>query len=402
MRILFLSRRIPHRGVTGGHVIVYQRIRRLAARGHKIGLVAFGEDFEAPLADELRPILTDLALLPTPHPHRIAHRAARMLGAHIPSYFHDLRSPALMRRVGDLVDQSRYDVVVAEFSAMGQYLFGNPYLPAVRKVISCHYSIAESYRQLASLNKFRPTGIGSAISLWRGLGDYEMNMYRSVDRVLVLTAQERLGLMRQSSGLRLSVIPAGVDTDYFAAPPDTPRDPIVLFSGHYEVEANRDAVWWFATQIWPLIRERHPGVRFNVVGPGVTPLLRDLARRDPSIVVTGEVEDLRPFLHRAQVFVCPVRIGSGLRVKVLEAMAAGVPVVTTSLGAEGIPIQPGDTCLIADQPPSMASYIGLLLQDAELRQSMAHNARQLVAERFAWDRCIDQLETVLSETLGRN
>lgn len=401
MKILFLSRRIPHRAVTGGHVIVYQRIRRLAARGHQIGLMAFGEEGEGHLASELKPLLADLDVLPPPRHLPGVHRLARMFGSGIPSYFFELRSPHFMRRVGDLVQQSQYDVVVAEFSAMGQYLYHNPYLPAVRKVISCHYSVAASYRQVADLMRYRPRGMLSAISLWRGLGTYELDMYRSVDRVLVLTAQERLGLLRQGSGLRLSVIPAGVDTDYFAPQPEVTRDPIVLFSGHYEVEANRDAVLWFATRIWPLVREQHPGVRFHVVGPSVTPLLRDLARRDPSIVVTGEVEDLRPYLHRAQVFVCPVRIGSGLRVKVLEAMAAGVPVVTTSLGAEGIPIQPGDTCLMADQPPMMASYISLLLRDEELRNRLSLQARQLVSERFAWDRCIDQLESVLDDVMRR-
>ena len=401
MKILFLSRRIPHRAVTGGHVIVYQRIRRLLMRGHQVGLCTFGEEAELAQADELRPRLSDLEVLPPPRHLLAAHRVARLLGSGIPTYYYALRSADFMRRVGDLVQQSKYDVVVAEFSAMGQYLYRNPYLPAVRKVISCHYSVAASYRQVADLMKYRPSGMLSAISLWRGLDTFELEMYRSVDRVLVLTAQERMGLLRQGSGLRLSVIPVGVDTEYFAPRPEVTRDPIVLFSGHYEVDANRDAVLWFATRIWPLVRVQHPGVRFHVVGPSVTPLLRDLARRDPSIVVTGEVDDLRPYLNRAQVFVCPVRIGSGLRVKVLEAMAAGVPVVTTSLGAEGIPIQPGDTCLMADQPPMMASYISLLLQDEDLRTRMAQQARQLVSERFAWDRCMDQLEQVLGTVMRR-
>ncbi len=399
MKILFLSRVIPHHAVTGGHIIVYQRIKRLIARGHQVGLAAFGSEAERPLGRELQPLLQDLEILPLPRHLPVAHRLARMLGSGIPTYFHALRSPAMMRRVGDLVENGKYDVVLAEFSAMGQYLYGNPYLPAVRKIISCHYSVAGSYRQVADLRRYRPSGILSAISLWRGLGSYEIDLYRNVDRVLVLTAQERMALLSQGSGLRLSVIPAGVDTDYFSAPMEIPRDPIVLFSGHYGVESNRDAVHWFATRIWPLVRVRHPGVRFQVVGPGITPQLRELARRDPSVVVVGEVDDLRPYLHRAQVFVCPVRLGSGMRVKVLEAMAAGIPVVTTSLGGEGIPLQPGDTCLIADQPPVMASYISLLLTDAFLRARLSRQARQLVAERFSWDRCTDLLEQVLQDVV---
>lgn len=401
MKILFLSRCVPHHAVTGGHVIVYQRIRRLAARGHQVGLVAFGDDDERPLAGELKPLLSDLDLLPPPRRGPVVHRVARMFGSPVPTYFHALRSREFMRRVGDVVQQSGYEVVVAEFSAMGQYLYHNPYLPVVRKVISCHFSVAANYQQMANLMKFRPRGILSAISLWRGLGRYEMDMYRSVDRVLVLTAKERMGLLREGAGLRLSVVPAGVDTEYFAPRPDAERDPIVLFSGHFADESNRDAVRWFATHVWPLVRSQHPGVRFMVVGPGVTPLLRDLMRRDPSMVITGEVSDLRPYLHRAQVYVCPVRLGSGMRVKVLEAMAAGVPVVTTTLGAEGIPIQPGDTCLMADQPPMMASYISLLLRDDDLRTRMARQAGQLVSERFAWDRCTDQLEHVLEDVVRR-
>lgn len=399
MKILFISRRFPHAAVTGGHVIVHQRLRRLAQRGHEVGLACFGTESDRPSGDELRPLLCELQLVPPPPRQTPLQRAARFLAASVPSHFYDCRSLQLMRCVGDMVERSRYDVVVAEFSAMGQYLYGNPYLPAVRKVISCHSSIAAGYRKVAELRRFSPRGWRSRLSLWRGLEAYEQEMYRNVDRVLVLTAQERYGLQSLGPGLRVAVIPPGVDTTYFQPDPAVTPTECVLFSGHYEVEDNRDAVRWFVSRTWPLVRARHPGLKFCIVGPGAREHFASLGRRDPAIDVVGEVADLRPYLHKAKVFVCPVRLGSGLRVKLLEAMAAGVPVVTTMLGAEGIPLHPGDTGFLADRTDLMASYMDLLLGDEELRQRIARQARDLVAERFAWDHCIDLLENVLADVM---
>jgi glycosyltransferase involved in cell wall biosynthesis len=219
-------------------------------------------------------------------------------------------------------------------------------------------------------------------------------MYRSADSVLVLTAQERFVLQRYDPHLRVNVIPCGVDTRYFRPAKDGTEE-CLLFTGHYESEPNRDAVLWFADRVWPIVKKQRPMLKFFVVGPGVVPEIRDLMKRDPSIVVTGEVEDVRPYMQKARVFLCPVRLGSGLRVKILEAMAAGVPVVSTTLGAEGIPLHTGENALLADTPELMAENILHLLEDEVLRSSIVRQARTLMEDRFAWDRGIDMLEDVL-------
>ena len=396
MKILFLAPRLPHAAVTGGHVIVRERIRRLAARGHQIGLACFTEDDDLAHAHDLKSLLVELETRPLPPRINLVSRAARLYCSSVPPYFADFLDPVLKKRVGEMVENGHYDVAIAEFSAMGQYLFRNPYLPAIRKITSCHYSVAASYRRVADILRYRVRGFRSWLNV-KGLQRYEIEMFRHMDRVLVLTAQERFEILHHEAALRLTVIPAGVDTAEFKPATGDQKEDALLFTGHYENLANLDAVMWFVHEVWPAVKRRHANLKFYVVGPGAPRVLYDLARRDPNIVVTGAVADIRDYLRRARVFVCPVRLGSGLRVKILEAMAMGLPIVTTSLGGEGMPLQTGDNCFIADQASLMAGYIDLLLTDDELRSSMSRQARALAVERFAWDRSMDMLEDVLAD-----
>lgn len=394
MRILFLAPRLPHAAVTGGHVIVRERIRRLAARGHQVGLACFTEGDDLQHAGEFRSSLVELETRPLPKPAMLLSRAVRLYTQHVPPYFADFLDRAMMKRVGEMVERGRYDVVIAEFSPMGQYLFRNPYLPAVRKVISCHYSIATTYRKVADVLRFRLRGLRSWLNV-KSLQRYEVEMFRHVDRILVLTSQDRFEILHHEPALRISVLPAGVDTTQFTPPAEDGREDALLFSGHYENLANLDAVMWFAHEVWPSVSRRHAGLKFLIVGPGAERTLRTLGQRDPNIVVAGRVDDIRDQLRRARVFVCPVRLGAGLRVKILEAMAMGLPIVTTSLGGAGLPLYTGENCFIADQPALMADYIDLLLTDDELRAAISRRARALAVERFAWDRSMDTLEGLL-------
>jgi polysaccharide biosynthesis protein PslH len=348
----------------------------LAARGHEIGLACFTSGDDLQHVDEFEEQLVDLQTRPLPKPGRLLARAVRLYASYIPPYFADYLDPELRRVVGGMVERGRYDVAIAEFSPMAQYLFRNPYLPAVRKIASCHYSVAASFRRVADIFRYRAKGVRSWLNI-KTLQRYEIEMFRHMDRVLTLTAQERFEILHHDPTLRITAVPAGVDTSRFVPGTAADREDALLFSGHYENLANRDAVMWFVHEVWPSVKRRHPQVKFYIVGPGASRTFNSLAARDPSIVVTGEVPDIRDYLRRARIFVCPVRLGSGLRVKLLEAMAMGLPIVTTSLGGEGLPLHTGENCFIADDPKIMAGNLDLLLTDAELRHKISRNARVL-------------------------
>ena len=397
MKVLFLSSRLPHDRVVSGHMIVHQRITRLIQRGYQVGLAVFTREGDADHIPRLRDALIELETVPAPQ-SKPGRRLLDYFFSRVPPRFADMYSPAMYKRVGDMVERTRYDVVVAEFGGMGQYLNMNPYLPAVRKVISVHQCHTIAGQKALGLLGCSPRAVREWFAL-KGLQRYEFDMYRNADRILVLTAEERFGVLNNAPELRVTVIPSGVDTDHFQPADPAVKERAIVFTGYYTDEPNRDAVMWFSHFVWPRLRAKYPDLTFYVVGPGPRPDMLELARRDPRIIVTGEVDSIRPYLARARIFVCPNRLGSGMRGKLLQAMASGVPVVSTTLGAEGISIQQGENGFLADKPLIMAQAIDLLLSDPLLQANMARRAREMVVERFSWDRGIDILETVLHEVV---
>lgn len=403
MRILFLSYRLAHAGAISGQRIVYQRMKHLVERGHEVGLASLVNANDEPHIDPLREMLFEIetARIPSRNPLRICR--APGLGL-VPPPYNTRYSPELSRIAGEMVERSRYEVVVAEFSGMGQHIVNNPFMPAVRKVISCHQC------DTVGLRNFLDTQDYFSLRSWPGriwyhrLKRYEFNLYRKVDRVIVLTPEERNELMAFSLDVPLTIIRGGVDLDYFhpVESENYNRQPNLVYTGHFLDELNRDAFTWFVKEVWPRVKARHPNLKFYVLGPHPSAEMKALARRDRDIMLTGLIEDIRPYLHNADLFVCPIRIGSGLRGKVLEAMASGVPVVSTSLGIEGIPAQNGHDCMIGDEPRIMASNIDLLLSDKSLHDSIARSARQLVENHFAWESSAIALEHTLREVLGKD
>ncbi len=396
MKILFLTNKLPHAEVAGGHRIIYERIRCLSEHGHQVGLLTFIQDEKKEQIESLRPLLIELRTLPHPRRNILVRAFHDYLSLSRPAVFWKSYSADMMKKAGEAAEQGKYDLVVAEFSEMGQYLHKNSYLSAVHTVISCHRCVTDSYEKYTELGEVKWRLHLKSIPQLRGLQKYEFNMYRSADRILVLTPQDRFTMQYYAQDLAISVVPAGVDVRYLQAHPPVPKEPIVLLTGFMSDPANEDGVEWFCHHVWPRLSERHPEVKFYIVGASPGRRIRRLAQKDSRIIVTGSVKDLRPYRNRARVFVSPVRLGSGMRTKVLEAMAGGLPVVSTSLGMAGIEAQTGVNCLVADTPELFTQSVEWLLTDRALAARMARSARELVEEKHSLESGLRRFENILN------
>jgi glycosyltransferase involved in cell wall biosynthesis len=184
-------------------------------------------------------------------------------------------------------------------------------------------------------------------------------------------------------GLCTALVPNGVDIEYFR-PDQQEEQPALIYTGGMNMFANRDAVMYFIAQIWPQIRRLVPDVRFYAVGQDPPKELLALADQDKQIIVTGYVNDIRPLVREAAVYVVPLRVGGGTRLKVLDAMAMGKAMVTTSIGCEGLEVCPDEHVVVADHPDQFAERTVHLLGNRLRRLELGRAARELVERRYSW------------------
>jgi len=318
----------------------------------------------------------------------------------VPHYFlrfHD--SPQMAETIAGMVGRDHYDFVIAEYSVMGQFIHKNPLLSPVRRVVSVH----ECY-YLARLKDFRhhPLGLSKmkeAINM-KGLKRYEFDMYQQVDKLLTLTIQGRDELLQISPDLDIDVVPHGVDVEKFAFSEFDYDKKSIVFVGNYLHYPNTDAILYFHQEIWPKLIEMVPDIKFTIVGQGPPPEIQKMTQ-DERIVVTGRVDEVVPYLREGLVFICPVRLGGGFRGKILEAMSVGRPIVSTSLGAEGIPSANRENIILADKPEDFARGISDLVNDASLYQKIRIKARKLIEEKYTWAKGVEVLEGILDKMMEK-
>ena len=397
MNILFLCKTLPHEKVIGGPIIIYNRVRILSQR-HRVSLLSFVSPEERGFTPTISRFCLDFQGVPMPPERGVARKARDFLLSPVPAYFLNGYSREMYERLREMVGRNRYDVVVSEYSIVGQYLYRNPDLEGVKRVMSVHECYYLARRKAWQVQGLSREGL-SALFYLKGLRRYEFAMYADADRILVLTPEGKEELLGIRPDLDIAVVPHGVDVERFRASGERPKGQEVMFLGNYPHDPNRDAVLFFHARIWPLVVEKIPQARFYVVGKDPPPDLVELGRSDPSVVVTGTVEDVRPYFERSRVFVNPVRIGGGFRGKLLEAMAMSLPVVTTSLGAQGVDAESGVDMIVADRPEEFAAAVVRLLQDDDLCRRLGERARLLAEERYSWEKGVEEMERVLREVV---
>jgi hypothetical protein len=205
---------------------------------------------------------------------------------------------------------------------------------------------------------------------------------------VVGVSPEDCDIMRRTFALTnvLGDVPTGVDCEaYAAAPAAGRRAHSLVFLGSMDWMPNMDAVEFFTREIWANVRAQFPAATFTIVGRNPPPKVRELEKQFPGVRVTGTVEDVKPFLNEAAAMVVPLRVGGGTRIKIFEGMATAIPVVSTRIGAEGLPVAHGENILLADTPKTFAAAIGELFTQPERATQLGLSGRALVQSRYGWD-----------------
>jgi len=301
--------------------------------------------------------------------------------------------PALQQSLDRILRAKRFDVVNLEFPYLGHYVLRQAppgkALPAL--VVDSHEIAHDLARQFARTggNLGRRLYAGAN---WRKLRREELGIYRDADGVYVCSTADEQRLLSQAPGVRTTVVPNAADVEYYRPrPADPPPDGrTVVYFGLLSTVPNIDGVVHFVRDIWPRIVEAHPEARCKIIGGRPPPSLQALA--GPSVELTGFVSDLRPHLAAAAAVVVPLRLGGGTRLKIVEAMAMGKAIVSTTLGAEGIDAVPGRDILVEDQPEAFADAVLRLLAEPELAARVGGSARRLAVERYGWNEAARTLE----------
>lgn len=399
MSILYLCHRVPYPPDKGDKIRAYHQIRSLARR-HRVHLLTLA-DGAVPDLTPLHNLCERVEVFPIHRPSAYLRSALGAVKVWNPRpltlAFFD--SEELRRRVEELARSERFDVVVAYSSAMAPYAEPFAGAPSVLDMVDVDSAKWAQYARFAR-RPMRPVYAMEA----RRLRDYEAEIAKRFDRVVLATANEARQLKELAPGAQVVAVANGVDFDYFQ-PADLPKskNPVLVFTGQMDYFANVDGVVFFAREVFPRLRRRFPDLEFIIVGRSPAPAVRALSEI-PGVVVTGAVGDVRPFLARAWAFVAPLRIAQGVQNKVLEAMAMDLPVVCSERVLEGLAeggFRHGRDLLAAGSADGFESCLASLLADAEARRRLADCARQRLGAAYRWGANLEKFEEQIAAVTRR-
>ena len=386
----------------GGRLRSFHTIDELARRHQVIVATTYAPGEEPDGPDTLPGAETVVAV-----PHRMpkhgsaafAAALARSWASPLPVDLHKARVPALAREVAGLLRSGAVDVCVADFLAAWPNVPRGGGVPTVLFQHNVEHAI---WRRLAA-NERRPLRRALLEVEWRKMRRLEARACAEAALTIAVSEADRALLAALSPRARIRAVPTGVDTAYFAPPPAGAPSAGLVFTGSMDWYPNEDAVLHLLEAILPAVRREVPGVPVTVVGRNPSPRLRAAAEA-ADVRVTGTVDDVRPHVAGAAVSVVPLRVGGGTRLKIFEALAMGQAVVSTAVGAEGLPLTPGEHFLLADAPEAFARSVVRLLRDADLRRRLGASGRALVEARYSWGHAARRFEDVLKQALstGRN
>ena len=403
MKILFFSTAIPY-PPKGGHPQRTFNLMKAAARRHEIhliGFVKFQKDIEAnlPMWRICKRIYPFFVPDDWSDRHLYANLAANLASPY-PYTANKYYLPDVRRVLPTILQNDDFDLVHCDMIDLARYLDDVPGIPSVAVFHNVESKLMYRRGRYAESHAKRWF---FKLQSWK-MERFEARMSPRFDRCVTVSETDRETLSQIAPAAKIRVIPNGVDTEYFRQRPGRIRRGSILFVGGLRWFPNDDGVLYFLEEIWPLLRRRIPEAHLTLVGHRncVSERLDRLVKQGSSIGVTatGFVDDVRPYLDRAHVYIVPLRIGGGTRLKILDTMAMSKAIVSTSIGCEGIAVEPGKNILIGDTPQTFADQVVRVMEDDGLREGLEREGRRLVEAVYDWEILGRDMEAVYEEAVG--
>jgi polysaccharide biosynthesis protein PslH len=386
MHILWLKTELLHPVDKGGKIRTYHMLKALK-REHRVTYLTLDDGAAEPNAAE-KAYEYCHELITVPHttsakfsPKFYAELAQNLVSS-LPYFMKKYESAAMRQAIEQRVSKGDIDVVVCDFLNPSINLPDR--LPCASLIFQ--HNVEAMIWQRHYEVQAHPLKKTYLKGQWEKSVAYEKAACQRFDYVAAVSADDAATMRRAYGVTRVSDIPTGVDTDFFQPSGNESVEPnSLVFTGSMDWLPNEDAIRYFTEAILPLIKQQIPEVKLTVVGRNPFPSLVELSQRDKSIVVTGRVNDVRLYMERAAAYVIPLRIGGGTRLKVYEAMAMEMPIVSTTIGAEGLPVNHEQELLLADEPQAFADAVIRVLRDKALAQRLGQQAAQTVRTKFGWE-----------------
>jgi len=388
MKILFICHRLPFPPTRGGKIRPFNMIRWLSSR-HEVTVVSVArtqEELEAGRGLARHCHRYEAGLI---SPQQAWLRAGVSLLSGKPASLGYFRVPELHARAREISARTSFDLIWVHCSSAAQYVPDPATCPVVMDFGDMD---SEKWHQYSRHRAFPMSLIYRLEGLT--LRRYEKELARKHAYFTVISPGEKRILDSYGLGLPVTVIPNGVDLDFFTNKQDSYDSRTIVFIGRMDYYPNIQAAQHFCAEIFPFIRREIPDARFTIVGSNPNRRVQTLGKL-PGVSVTGSVGDVRPYLQNAAVSVAPLRIAFGIQNKVLESMAMRVPVVASPGAFEGIDAVAGEHLLVGDSPMSFAEHVLSLMRDSNRRRRFAEAGRQRIEERHTWKVCLERLDRVI-------
>lgn len=412
LRILYVTHGIPSIPAPGGATRAFHLVQA-ASEIADVTLLGVVEPSASPRQDAMERVCSEIHQVPAPHPHHCVSRLWRLLPASLsdttrriltvkPVVEWRFDAAPLRDAVSGLLRRRHYDLVIVEHTEIAWALhdilreWGGATVADLHNVISAHEArVAQSEPDRSLFRRFRGR------RTVRRLQALERDILRSYTRVSSVSAVDAARLQDLLPNTRIGIVPNGVDIDYFGAvSPDRSANRLI-FTGALWYRPNVDGLRYFISAVWPLIRRRRPETHLSIVGARPPAEVQAMGGHE-GVDVFGSVEDVRPYLRGSSLAVVPLRLGTGTRLKILEALAAHLPVVSTSVGAEGLDIVPGRDYLQADAAEDFAAAVLDLLDQPAHAGELAERGNQTVRQHYNWDAIALCFQRLLGEVTWSN